>query len=297
MEIDVPDEVTSKVLAEGGGAWLNELPEILASLARDWSLAIGATLRGGHAALVVEADLADGTAAVLKVGVPGTGPGLGFEATALRTIDGDGCALLFREDLTRSALLMERLGRPMYDLVPDPATRHDLLCDVAQRLWRPLDARIGLPTGADQAVKFAELMARLWEETGRPCARRTLEDAFECAEKRRLAHDDQDAVLVHGDVHEMNALQAPEGGYRLIDPVGIRAEPAYDLGTIVRCNPDEGDDLRGRAARLAHRTGVDVAAIWEWGTVHRVASGLYSRHIGFQPFGDQLLAEADRLTG
>jgi streptomycin 6-kinase len=41
---------------------------------------------------------------------------------------------------------------------------------------------------------------------------------------------------------------------------------------------------------------VDATAIWEWGTIHRVVSGLYSRQIGFQPFGDLLLAEADRLT-
>ena len=78
---------------------------------------------------------------------------------------------------------------------------------------------------------------------------------------------------------------------------GLRAEPACDLGTIIRCNPDAGDDLWGRAERLAARTGVDVVAIWEWGTIHRLIGGLFSRYIGFQPFGDLLLAEADRLTG
>jgi streptomycin 6-kinase len=47
----------------------------------------------------------------------------------------------------------------------------------------------------------------------------------------------------------------------------------------------------------APRPGVDATATWEWGTIHRVISGRYSRQIGFQPFGDLLLAEADRLTG
>jgi streptomycin 6-kinase len=42
---------------------------------------------------------------------------------------------------------------------------------------------------------------------------------------------------------------------------------------------------------------VDATAIWEWETIHRVISGLYSRSIAFQPFGDLRLAEADRLTG
>jgi streptomycin 6-kinase len=111
-----------------------------------------------------------------------------------------------------------------------------------------------------------------------------------------LTHDDRSAVLVHGDIHEMNALQAGDGSYKLIDPAGLQAEPACDLGTIVRCNPDLGDDLRARTERLASRTGVDATAIWEWGTIHRVVSGVYACSIGFQPFGDLLLAEADRLT-
>jgi streptomycin 6-kinase len=103
-------------------------------------------------------------------------------------------------------------------------------------------------------------------------------------------------VLVHGDVHDLNVLQAADGTFKLIDPGGLRAERAYDLGTIIRCNPDAGDDLYARAKRLATHAGVDATAIWEWGTIHRVISGLYSRQIGFQPFGDLLLAEADRLT-
>jgi streptomycin 6-kinase len=55
--------------------------------------------------------------------------------------------------------------------------------------------------------------------------------------------------------------------------------------------------LRDRTNRLAAHTGVEARAIWDWGTIHRVIGGLYSRKIGFQPFGDLLLAEADRLTG
>jgi streptomycin 6-kinase len=296
VELDVPDEVRRKVVADGNVAWLVELPSIVESLAQDWSLTIGRTFRGGHAALVVEATLADGTAAVLKVGVPGSRRALGFEAAVLRLADGDGCARLLRDDLDRDALLLERLGPALFDVVPDPAARHDVLCDTAVRLWRPLAPDVDLPTGADRATEFADLLPRWWEETGRACSRATVDDALACIERRRLAHDDQRAVLVHGDVHDMNALQAADGSFKLIDPGGLRAERACDLGTIVRCNPGTGDDLRARADRLAARTGVDATAIWEWGTIYRVTSGLYCRTIGFQPFGDLLLVEADRLT-
>ena len=164
------------------------------------------------------------------------------------------------------------------------------------RLWRPVGPDVDLPTGADKAIEHADSLPRLWEEAGRPCSQETIEDALVCAERRRRAHHDGHAVLVHGDVHELNALQAADGTFKLIDPGGVRAEPACDLGTIVRCNPDSRDDLRARADRLAARTGVDATAIWEWGTIYRVTSGLYCRTIGFQPFGDLLLVEADRLT-
>jgi len=297
MRLDVPEPVRNKVLADGNAAWLDELPLVVESLALDWSLTIGATLLGGHAALVVEATLADGTAAVLKVGVPGSRRGLSFEAATLHLADGNGCASLLRHDLDRHALLLERLGTALYNVVSDPATRHDMLCDLAVRVWRPVGSEVDLPTGAELARQNADLLPRLWEETGRACSRETVEDALECTDRRRRAHDDRRAVLVHGDIHDLNALQAADGTFKLIDPDGLRAEPACDLGTIVRCNPDSGDDLRARTERLAARTGVDATAIWEWGTIHRVISGLYCRSISsFQPFGDLLLAEADRLN-
>jgi streptomycin 6-kinase len=157
---------------------------------------------------------------------------------------------------------------------------------VARCLW----------AGADLAHRMRHLIPRLWEELDRPCSAATIDDAVECAGRRERAYHRRTSVLVHGDVHEANALQTADGTFRLIDPDGLRAEPACDLGTIVRCTPDAGDDLRVRTQRLAARTGVDATAIWEWGTVHRVIGGLNSVRIGFQPFGNLLLAEADRLT-
>jgi len=294
--LDIPEEVRNKVIAEGNAAWLDELPSLLTSLTEAWSLTLGATLRGGHAAFVAEATTAGGLPAELRIGVPGTRRDLTSEATALRLADGEGCATLLRHDLDRDALLLERLGAALYDLVPDPTTRHDLMGDVAARFWRPVSPDVKLPTGADKALEFANLLPRLWEETGYACTEATVEDALACMVRRRRAHDDRDAVLVHGDVHDLNVLQSADGRFKLIDPVGLRAERAYDLGTIIRCNPDSGDDLHDRTNRLAARTGVDATAIWDWGTIHRVVSGLYSRKIGFQPFGDLLLAEADRLS-
>jgi len=134
----------------------------------------------------------------------------------------------------------------------------------------------------------------MWEELDRPCSERAVEHALACARRRGDAHRDETAVLVHGDVHEWNALESA-GGFKLVDPDGLLAEAEYDLGIIMREDPLEGD-LHERARRLANRTGLDVIAIWEWGVVERVSTGLLATRVGLQPIAGQMLAAADQLA-
>src|SRR3984957_19734276 len=101
MSLDIPDQVRKKVIADGNESWLDELPGVVGSLAQDWSLMIGSSFAGGHAALVVEVTLVDGTRAVLKIGVPGRD--VGPEAMVLRLANGGGCARLLGEDVSRQA--------------------------------------------------------------------------------------------------------------------------------------------------------------------------------------------------
>src|SRR3954453_2528932 len=117
--LEVPEIVRNNALAEGYAVWLDELPGLVESLADDWSLTIGAALHGGHAAFVAEVTTSDGTQAVLKAGGPGDRSQLRYGSTVLRTADGDGCAQLLRDDLDRDALLLERLGSAMYEVVAD----------------------------------------------------------------------------------------------------------------------------------------------------------------------------------
>ena len=104
-------------------------------------------------------------------------------------------------------------------------------------------------------------------------------------------------MLVHGDVHQWNALQAADG-FRLVDPDGLLAEAEYDLGILMREDPVElvEGDPWDRARWLAARTGLDVAAIWEWGVVERVSTGLVCTQVGLAPFDRQMLDAADRIA-
>ena len=105
-------------------------------------------------------------------------------------------------------------------------------------------------------------------------------------------------MLVHGDVHQLNALQH-DGGFKLIDPDGLLAEAEYDLGVLMRGDPVEllDGDPAGRARWLTARTDLDLAAIWEWGVVERLSSGLHCTRIHLQPLGRDTLAAAEAVAG
>ena len=268
--IDVPAVVRNKARAAGAEAWLERLPALVSSLEADWSITVGHPYEGGTEAFVADATRADGTPAVLKVLVPGTGNNASNEAAVLRLVGGDGCPVLYRYDPDDGALLMERLGLPMHELGLPLARRLEILCATAERIWRPAPD-CGLPTGADKARWLADFIVTSWEELDRPCSEKTVDHALACAVRRAQAHRDERAVLVHGDVHPLNALQN-DGGFKLIDPDGLLAEAEYDLGVLMRGDPVEllGGDPVDRARWLAARTGLDLVAIWEWGVVERL---------------------------
>ncbi|QXC62350.1 aminoglycoside phosphotransferase family protein [Aquihabitans sp. G128] len=293
----LPDPVRRKAIAVGAEAWLDELPTRLAQLAGRWGLVIGSPFPDATEGFVAPVDLEGGGRAVLKVVVPRAGGAAQREATVLRQAQGEGCARLLRHDEALGALLVERLGPSLRDLDLPLGRRLEVLADAATALWRPVPAGLALPSGAERAGEIAAGIVERWDRLGRPCSEAAVAHALACAERRVAAHDDERAVLVHGDVHQWNALQADDG-FKLVDPDGVRAEPECDLGVLLREDPVEllqGDPF-DRARVLAARTGLDATAIWEWGVLERVSTGLVCEEVGLQPFGRQMLHAADVIA-
>ena len=102
---------------------------------------------------------------------------------------------------------------------------------------------------------------------------------------------------MHGDVHQWNALEAG-GEFKLVDPDGLVGDAEYDLGVILREDPDEplAADPMATAQWMADRYDLDATAIWEWAVIERVSTGLVATEIDLQPVGRELLAFADRLA-
>ncbi len=301
--IHVPELVANKARAHGVGEWVDELPELVHELQTEWGITVGRVLDGGTEAFVAEATMVDETPAVLKVLVPGRGDAAGEEARALQLDGGRGCVELYRWDPAYDALLLERLGPSLNDFGLPLAERHRILCDAAARVWRPAAGQ-GLMTGAEKAEGLIQLIEDRWEKLDRPCSAAAVDHAIESARRRRDAHDDERAVLTHGDVHEWNALRTPDrracGGpdWKLIDPDGVLAEAEYDLGVMMREDPVEllQGDPRERARKLAGWTGLDAEAIWEWGVAERVSTGLVADEIDLQPVAAQMLEAADAIA-
>jgi streptomycin 6-kinase len=185
----------------------------------------------------------------------------------------------------------------MYDCGLPLSRRLEVLCATAARIWRPAPD-CGLPTGAEKARWLADFIVMLWEELDHPCSEKAVDHALASARRREKAHRAERAVLVHGDVHQLNALSSDDG-FKLIDPDGLLAEAEYDLGVLMRGDPVEllaGDPL-DRAYWLAAQTGLDPVATWEWGVVERLSTALLCTQIDLQPLGKDTLRAAEAVTG
>jgi streptomycin 6-kinase len=281
----VPALVRQRALANGtaGQRWLDDLPDVVRALASRWDLEIGNALSGGTASYVAAVVDASGNSCVLKVAMPvGVETISDFERSALvhRLAAGNGCARLLRYDNEAPAMLLERLGRNLDELgMPLP----ELLETVATTLasfWRPIPAEIDLPPGTEKAGWLADYITRTWDRLDRPCPRRVIDRAVALCERRAAGFDLAHAVLVHGDAHGWNTLEAGAGTYKFVDPEGLRSEPAHDLSVPMReynaplLAGDTPRLVRERAARLASLCDVDPEAVWEWGFIERVSTGL-----------------------
>ena len=294
-------------LGSQGEQWLAELPDLIAHLEREWAITVGRPLAGGTASYVARARTAEGQDAVLKIAIPGLQITRRLEVIA--QAQGRGYVRLLAYDVARRAMLLEALGPSLAELALPPERTIAILCEMLRQAWDvpgPIDRSVAPED--EKAAQLGRLVSRLWDELGHPCSERVVTQALRYAERRAAAFDLARCVLVHGDPHPWNALQvlAPragaESGYVFVDPDGFLADPAYDLGVVLRdwCQQLLAGDAVALARRycelLSAQTGIEETAIWEWGFLERVSSGLYTLEVGAEELGRPFLASAEMLV-
>ena len=291
-------------LGEEGQVWLEELPTVLDELAEQWALTWGRPLPGGSASYVVAAVDAAGRDRAVKVGVPDPEPP--DEARTLGAARGRGYAVLHGHDPARRALLLERLGPSLQQSPMAPERTLDLLLDTLREAWTlPLAVAPEVLPGQDRASLLRRMVLDLDARLGGACEDAVLAQAVEYAD-RRTADRDTGQVVVHGDPHPANALrvgvprEGAASGYCFVDPVGVRCDPAYDVGVVLRDwtgRLAEGGRpvLEGYCDRLAARSGLDRQRIWEWAFLERVSTGLSTTGFGATRIGAAFLGSARLL--
>ncbi len=303
-------------LGAEGVAWQVSLPGLLDDLADRWSLRLGRPVPGGSASYVVRALREDGTEAVLKVATPGAD--VRAQERVLRLARGRGYVRLLDSDVDRGALLLESLGAPLERSVAEPHEQLRSLARTLQAAWQvePRDPdgaeRFAVPVrgSTDKASLLAAMVDELFDRYDAPCSRVVRDHALTLAGRRSAALDPATCVVVHGDPHPGNALAVSPpragaaSGFALVDPDGFLEQREYDLGVALRdwsgrllLDPSGAPELLRRyAGVLADETGADVEALWEWGFVERVSTGLYVLDLGAERVARPFLDSAELLV-
>lgn len=220
---------------------------------------------------------------MLKVAMPAEIDGVdAFSRSVLvhQLAGGRGCAELFEHDESIPAMLLERLGPNLDDLRMELPQLLETIAATLRSFWRPVAADCVLPTGSEKARRLASYITTSWDQLSQPCGREVIDRALAYCDERSSAFDPSQAVLVHGDAHGWNTLDAGQGLFKFVDPDGLRSEPAHDLSVPMReyNRPVLAGDtmrlVRERAELLASLCEVDPEPVWQWGFVERVSTGL-----------------------
>jgi streptomycin 6-kinase len=266
------------VYENDGAKWLEQLPALITRCEQRWDLRVHPPFPLSYN-YVTPATRTDGTAVVLKLGVPGSV--IDTEMAALRHYDGHGVVQLLDADDAWGALLIERLvPGTMLAQVEDDEQTTIIAAGVMQQLWRPIDPGHPFPTTETWGQGFQRLRTEFDGGTG-PFPKRLVEMAETLF--RDLLASQAAPVLLHGDLHHYNILEAERQPWLALDPQGVVGEPAYEVGALLRnpsphifTVPNLKQIQAWRADLLAEALGVDRERIVGWSMAQAVLSGWWS---------------------
>jgi len=263
---------------EDGAKWLKKIPDLIATYEKKWDIKVSPPFDLNYN-YVAPALRKDGSMAVLKIGFP-KDTEFQSEIEALKIFNGNVMCSLLESDQTNATILIERVapGDPVSSIDDDDeATR--IIARLATKLHKPLPADHSFSTPQDLATALTDYLNR-YQDSG-PLPSGLVKKAANLFDY--LISSSSTPVLVHGDLHHFNVLSSEEHGWRAIDPKGIAAEPAYDVGAMIR-NPYEDlkhiNDLKPLVARriaiLAEELEVDSQRITQWCFAQTVLSAVWS---------------------
>jgi streptomycin 6-kinase len=239
-------------------AWLERLPDTIRQLQDRWSLSLETPFGDVSCAWVAPVLRADGTRAVLKLGMPHFEGA--HEIQGLHFWDGGPTVRLLEADVDLNAMVLERC-RPGTALRELPEREQDVIvAGLLRRLWsRPPAPHTFRPLSAMLAHWADETMAdtHKWPDAGLVREGLRLFD--------ELSRPSDDDVLLATDLHAGNVLRAQREPWLVIDPKPFVGDRAYDATQhLFNC---EGRMLSAPDATIhnvADLLGVDAERVRLW---------------------------------
>jgi streptomycin 6-kinase len=260
----------------GGTEWLERLPGLLDEAARRWHLLLGDPFPLSYN-YVCAATRKDGSAAVLKIGVPNRE--LTSEINTLRLYNGQGACRILEADADKGMLLLERLqpGTMLASLKSDDEAT-EIAAEVMKTIHRPAPQQEGFLSLRGWFDELKKLRPRFGGGTG-PFPEKSFATAEELI--RDLFAEQRPQVLLHGDFHHFNILLSGRG-WLVIDPKGVAGPAEYEAGPLLT-NPnnimlEESQAIRRtqrRIASLAERLGFEPQRLRAWAICHSVLSSYW----------------------
>ncbi|GHO62075.1 hydroxyurea phosphotransferase [Ktedonobacter sp. SOSP1-52] len=263
-----------------GQAWLERLPRILATCAELWGLVVEEPFSNLSFHYVTRARRrADNTPVVLKACSP-TGE-FRMEAATIAHYEGHGMVRLLDTFPEGEVMLLESLtpGKTLNTLTDDEqATRY--AARVMRQLWRPAPEQHNFPSVADWG-RGVQRLHQQYDGGYGPFPPHLLDEAEHLYAE--LTASMATPMLLHGDLHHDNILQAEREPWLAIDPKGLIGEPAYETGALLRNplpdllhRPNPGRIQKRRVAILSEELGIDRARIRDWGLAQCVLSAWWT---------------------
>lgn len=276
MNFNLPPAFVNNVTAAFGNPglrYLAALPDLLAEAAHRWDLTPGKPFLLSYN-YVCPVTRADGTPAVLKIGVPNRE--LNSEIKTLRVYAGQGACRLLEADADQGLLLLERLQPgTMLATLKDDDRATEIAAEVMQAIQRPVPKGDGFLSLREWFDELKGLRPRFGGGTG-PFPEKTVEIVEGLV--RELFAEDRPQVLLHGDFHHFNILLS-ERGWLVIDPKGVAGPAEYEIGPLLLNPwgemPDETEAIQRtqrRIAILAERLAFDRQRLWAWAICHSLLS-------------------------
>lgn len=259
MALNIPAQLAANChKSPDRAAWLNRLPNTLRDIQRRWSLTLGTPYADATCAWVAPVELTDGTAAVLKLGMPHMEGQ--HEIQGLRFWDGDPMVRLLDADDSLGAMLIERCvpGTPLSAL---PESEQDLvIARLLRRIWRsPPAGHPFRPLSALTDYWTNQTLADIqqWSDPGL-----VREGLHLFNELPRTAPTE---VLLATDLHAGNVLRSEREPWLVIDPKPFVGDPAYDATQhLFNCEARLRSDPVSTICRIADLLGVDRERVRLW---------------------------------